>query len=257
MNLTRILTIASNTFWAVLRDRVLYIIGLFALLMLGMVWLLPEIAATTENKMILDFGLAAISLLSLIITIIVSTALIYQEIEKRTIYLLVAKPISSVELILGKYLGLSTVIALLITGMMLIYFGVISWNKIDYFGLSLTISSIFLWLKLSLISATGLLFGVLTNALLATLLTLGVYIMGSLSQDLLSISQLSENLTIERLMTGLYFILPDLARLDLKNDAVYGQLPSILTLFTNFGYGILYISLLLSIAIFIFSRREF
>ncbi len=252
-----ILTITQNTFWQVMRDRVLYVIGFFAILMIIAIRLLPEVAATTENKITLDLGLAVIDFLSLIITIFASTALINQEIEKRTVYLLIAKPISPLELIIGKYLGLSAVLAVLISGMMLIYFIILSWNQIPYPGVSLAISGLFLWLKLSLIVAVGLLFGVLTNSLLATLLTLGVYIMGSLSRDLLNIGQFSENITIERLMTGLYLILPDLARLDLKNDAVYGQFPSIPILLTHILYGVLYTILLLSISIGIFSRREF
>jgi Cu-processing system permease protein len=87
----RLLTIARNAFWQVIRDRILYVIGIFALLMIGAVGLLPEISATTEDKITLDFGIAAIDFLSLIITIFASTSLINQEIEKRTVYLLVAK----------------------------------------------------------------------------------------------------------------------------------------------------------------------
>jgi ABC-type transport system involved in multi-copper enzyme maturation permease subunit len=253
----RTLTIAQNTFWQVMRDRILYVIGIFALLIIAAAQLLPEISATTEDKITLDFGLAVIDFLSLMITIFASTSLINQEIEKRTVYLLVAKPISRLELIVGKYLGLSAVLLVLIAGMMLINFIILSGNQIPYPGVSLSLSGLFLWLKLSLIVAVGLLFGVLTNSLLATLLTLGVYIMGSLSRDLLNIGQFSENLTIERFMTGLYLVLPDLARLDLKNDAVYGQLPSLTMLGTNIAYGFLYTILLLSIAIGIFSRREF
>ena len=257
MNLIRIWTIAQNTFWQVMRDRVLYVIIIFIILMFGAAGLLPEIAATTEDKITLDFGIAMISLLSLIITLFASTALINQEIEKRTVYLLVAKPISRVELILGKHLGLSSILGILIATMMLFYFLVLSWNKIPYPSMSLTLAGVFIWLKLSLMVAVGLLFGVLTNSLLATLLTLGVYVMGSLSRDLLNIGQFSENISIERLMNGLYLILPDLARLDLKNDAVYGQLPTLPILMTNIGYGLLYTILLLSIAISLFSRREF
>ena len=257
MNLIRIWTIAQNTFWQVMRDRVLYVIIIFIILMFGAAGLLPEIAATTEDKITLDFGIAMISLLSLIITLFASTALINQEIEKRTVYLLVAKPISRVELILGKHLGLSSILWILIATMMLFYFLVLSWNKIPYPSMSLTLAGVFIWLKLSLMVAVGLLFGVLTNSLLATLLTLGVYVMGSLSRDLLNIGQFSENISIERLMNGLYLILPDLARLDLKNDAVYGQLPTLPILMTNIGYGLLYTILLLSIAISLFSRREF
>ncbi|MGB3404485.1 MAG: ABC transporter permease [Microcoleaceae cyanobacterium] len=253
----RILTIAQNTFWQVLRDRVLYIIVFFTILMMGAVILIPEVAATAEQKIILDFGIASIDFLSLIITLFASTTLINQEIERRTVYLLIAKPISRFELILSKYLGLSAILAVLIGAMMAIYFIILSLNTIPYPLLSLILSGLFLWLKLSLIVAAGLLFGVLTNSLLATLLTLGVYIMGSLSRDLLNIGQFSENLGIERLMTGLYLILPDLARLDLKNDAVYGQFPDLVTLFTNITYGVVYTILLLSISIGIFSQKEF
>ncbi|MGB3535862.1 MAG: ABC transporter permease [Microcoleaceae cyanobacterium] len=253
----RILTIAQNTFWQVMRDRILYVIGFFAVFMIAIVIILPEIAATTQDKITLDFGLAAIELLSLIIIVFTSTALINREIEKRTVYLIVAKPISRWALIIGKYLGLLAILTVLISAMMLIYFGILTWNQIPYPGISLIISGIYLWFKLSLIIAVGLLFGVLTNSLLAILLTLGVYLMGSLSRDLLNIGQFSENVTIERVMSGLYLILPDLARLDIKNDAVYGQFPSLDILLTNIAYGCLYTILLLSISIGIFSRREF
>ena len=253
----KLFTIAQNTFWQVLRDRILYIIVFFTILMLAAVILIPEIAATTEDKIILDFGIAAIDFLSLVVTLFTSTTLINQEIEKRTVYLLIAKPISRLELIVSKYFGLSAILAVLISAMMLIYFIILSLNQIPYPVISLIFSGIFLWLKLSLVVAVGLLFGVLTNSLLATLLTLGVYIMGSLSRDLLNIGQFSENLAIERFMTGLYLILPDLARLDLKNDAVYGQLPDTGMLLTNLTYGIVYTILLLSISMGIFSQREF
>jgi ABC-type transport system involved in multi-copper enzyme maturation permease subunit len=107
------------------------------------------------------------------------------------------------------------------------------------------------------LTAVGILFGVFTSSLLATLLTFGVYLMGHSTRDLVALGRLTKNPTIEQLMMGLYLVLPDLARLNLRNDAVYGQVPHIITLMTNAGYGLLYIVLLLSIAIAVFSRREF
>jgi ABC-type transport system involved in multi-copper enzyme maturation permease subunit len=101
--------------------------------------------------------------------------------------------------------------------------------------------------------------GVFTSSVLATLLSFGIYLMGNFSQDLVELGRLSRNPGFQRLTQGLYLILPDLSRLDLKNQAVYGSelLPNPLTLIANAGYGLLYTVLLLAIAILIFSRREF
>jgi len=257
MNLKRIVAIASNVFLEVVRDRILYIIGIFALFLMASVRLLPEIAAGLENKIILDFGMAMISFLSLLITVFVSANLVNKEIEKRTVYLLVSKPVSRSELIIGKHFGISAFIAVLVLVMTLLYFGILSFNKISYPFTSLSVAVLFLWLQLSLIAAVGILLGVFTSSLLASLLTFGVYVMGSLSRDLLALGKYSENPTIEQFMRGLYVILPDLARLDLKNEAIYGYLPAPPLLIMNATYAILYIILLLSLSIAVFWRREF
>jgi ABC-type transport system involved in multi-copper enzyme maturation permease subunit len=114
-----------------------------------------------------------------------------------------------------------------------------------------------LFLQLSLITAVAIAFGVFTSSLLATLLTFAVYFMGNFSRDLVTLGTLSKNPAIENMTQSLYLVLPDLARLDLKNQAVYGQLPSLTALLENALYGILYIVALLAIATFVFSRREF
>lgn len=257
MSFRRIWTIIKNVFWEVIRDRILYIILLFFIIMLANLWLTPELAASTEDKIILDVGLAAMNLLSLIITVFISTGLVNKEIEKRTVYLLVAKPISKAELIIGKHLGLSAVLGVLIAAMTVIYLILLSWNQIPYPAGSLVVNSLFLWFQLSLMTAVGIVFGVFTSSLLATLLTFGVYLMGMFSRDLVELGRLTENPGIEQVMTGLYVVLPDLMRLDLKNDAVYGQIPYLPELFTNISYGLIYTILLLSISIGIFSQREF
>ncbi|HLO47469.1 MAG TPA: ABC transporter permease subunit [Kamptonema sp.] len=257
MSLGRIVTIAVNVFWEVIRDRVLYLIVFFAILMGAAVRFIPELAATTENKIILDIGMGAIGVLGLMVTVFVATGLVNKEIEKRTVYVLVAKPISRPELIVGKHIGLSVVLAVLVAAMTLIYVAILSLSRIPYPLGSILIAKFFVWIELSLLTAVGILFGVFTSSLLATLLTFGVYLMGHSTRDLVALGKLTKNPTIEQLMMGLYVVLPDLARLNLRNDAVYGQVPHIAALIANAGYGLLYIVVLLSIAIAIFSRREF
>jgi ABC-type transport system involved in multi-copper enzyme maturation permease subunit len=257
MSFGTIKAIASNGFREVIRDRVLYLIGFFALLLVIALRLLPEIAAGTEDKILIDFGLAAISLLGAIVAVFVGTGLINKEIDKRTVLVLIPKPLNRAELIVGKHLGLCGVLAVLIVALTVIYLIVLSFSQIDYPVGSILVSTLYLFLELSLITAVALVFGVFTSSLLAMLLTFGVYLMGHLSRDVLELGKLSRNSSVEMLTQGLYLVLPDLSRLNLKNEAVYGLLPSPLTLLGNGLYALVYTVLLLAIAILIFSRREF
>ena len=221
--------------------------------------LLPQIAGATEEKMILDFGLAAMSVLGLIVAIFIGTGLVNKEIEKRTVLVLIAKPISRSEIIAGKHLGLSAVLASLITAMTIIYIVLLQLRQISYPLGSILLASLYLFLQLCLVCAIAIALGVFTSSVLATLLSFGVYLMGNLSQDLVSFGRLSKNPGLENLTRNLYLVLPDLSRLDLKNQAVYGSeaLPDSLTLITNASYGLVYTVLVLAIASAIFSQREF
>ncbi|MEX0269428.1 ABC transporter permease [Leptolyngbyaceae cyanobacterium UHCC 1019] len=257
MNIGRVFVIASNVFREVIRDRVLYLIGLFALFLGVCFRLLPEVAATTEDKIILDLGLAAMHLLGLVVAIFVGTGLVNKEIEKRTVLVLMAKPISRTEFIVGKHLGLTAVLAVLVAAMTAIFMALLAFNQVAYPLPSLWVSSLFLWLQLSLITAIAIAFGVFTGSLLATLLTFMVFLMGSFSANLVTLGAQSKDATVTAITRNLYLVLPDLSRLDLKNQAVYGVLPPLNTLLLNTGYGMLYIILLLAIATLLFSRREF
>jgi ABC-type transport system involved in multi-copper enzyme maturation permease subunit len=257
MNPVRVFTIAKNSFQEVIRDRILYFIGFFSLLLILAQRILPEIAAGTHEKILLDFGIGAIAILSVVVAIFVGTAMINKEIEKRTLLMLIPKPISKAELIVGKHLGLWAVLVVTIAIMMTIYLGMLSFSDIEYPTNALLIAAVYLLIELALIVAVALLFGVFTSSILATLLSFGVYLMGHFSQDLVELGKLSENPSIERLTTSLYLVLPDLSRLDLKNDAVYGLLPSSGELLSHGLYGLLYTTLLLVIAITIFAQKEF
>ena len=259
MSLGRIFVMATNVFREVVRDRILYIIGFYALILAAAIRLLPEVAATTEDKIFLDFGLAAMSVLGLIVAVFVGTGLVNKEIEKRTVLVLIAKPISRSEFITGKHLGLSAVLAVLVAAMTAIYLAFLHFGNIPYPLSSILLAALYLFLQLSLITAVAIALGVFTSSVLATLLSFGVYLMGNFSQDLVTLGRLSRNPGLQRLTQGLYLVLPDLSRLDLKNQAVYGSelLPNPLTLIANAGYGLLYTLLVLAIAILIFSRREF
>ncbi|MBN8564307.1 MAG: ABC transporter permease [Leptolyngbya sp. UWPOB_LEPTO1] len=253
----RIGAIASNVFREVMRDRILYLVMFYAGALILANYLLPEIAATTEKKILLDLALATMPVIGLIVAIFIGTGLVNKEIEKRTVFVLIAKPVSRAEFIIGKHLGLSAVLAVLIAAMSLIAVGILLVEKIPFSLPNLLISSGFLLLQLSLISAIAILFGVFTSSLLAMMLSFGIYLMGQLSPDIVKFGKLTKNPVIETVTQGLYLVLPDLTRLDLKNQAVYNLIPAPQILLGNALYAFLYIAFVLTIASLIFSRREF
>ncbi|MGG6292831.1 ABC transporter permease [Leptolyngbya sp. AN02str] len=259
MSLGRVFVIATNVFREVIRDRILYLVGLFAIGLVAIGSFLPQVSAGTEDKILLDLGLAAINLVGLVIAIFLGTGLINKEIERRTVYVLIAKPVSRIEFIVGKHLGLSAVLALLVAAMTLILFLILQFYQVPYPMGSLLITEVFQFLELSLITAVAILFGVFSSSLLATLLTVGVYLMGQLSRDLLKFGEISQSAGLQRVTEFLYLVLPDLARLNLKNQAIYGVslLPEPIQLLTNGIYAVVYIALLLAIATVIFSKRQF
>ena len=255
----RIFVLATNVFTEVVRDRILYIIAFYGIILLALEYLLPELAAATEQKMFPDFGLAAMSILGLIVAVFVGTGLIHKEVEKRTILMLIAKPVSRSEFVIGKYLGLIVVLTTLVIIMTTIFLGFLHYSKIDYSITSILMFVFFLLLQLSLITAVALVLSVFTSQLLATALTFAVYLMGNISQDLLELGRQSRNISIERLTQALYLIVPDLSRLDLKNDVIYGlqALPNTQALIFDAGYSLLYCIMILALTILIFSQREF
>ncbi|AFY38928.1 hypothetical protein Lepto7376_2657 [[Leptolyngbya] sp. PCC 7376] len=257
MNLKRIWAIATNCFREVIRDRILYFLGFYALAFGIAVQILPDISATAGDKIVVDFGLGMIGILSVLVAIFVGTGLVNKEIEKRTILVLIPKPISRAELIIGKHIGLSAVIGVMLAAMVVIYFGFLNWAERPFFTVPILVSICYLFLELMLIVAVAIAFGVFTSSLLATLCSFGIYLMGHFSTDLVKLGELSKNANVQWLTENLYTILPDLSRLNFRNEVVYGVIPEPNILITSAIYGIVYVILLQAIAIFVLSRRQF
>jgi ABC-type transport system involved in multi-copper enzyme maturation permease subunit len=263
MNLFRIWVIAHNVFRETLRDRVPYMVILYGLVMGGASLLLPQIANQAEGKIILDLGLGSLNFLGLIVAIFLSTNLINKEIEKRTVFVLIAKPMSRLEFIIGKHLGLSALLWVL-TVMMTVLFLMAAFlqpsralaaDPIPVNALLVAIG--FIFLEFVLMVAAGLLFGVFTSSILATLFTIALYLLGHFSPSLIRLSTLAEDKVLSTVFEAVYVILPNLERLNLKNEAVYAQLPAFSDLLTRGGYGLTYTLLLLTVTIIVFSRRQF
>lgn len=263
MNPFRIWVIAHNVFRETLRDRVPYMVILYGLLMGGASLLLPQISNQAEDKILLDLGLGSLNFLGLIVAIFLSTNLINKEIEKRTVFVLIAKPMSRLEFIIGKHLGLSAllfVLTLMMTGLFLM--ATILQPSTALVSAPIPVNAVlvaisFIFLELVLMVAAGLLFGVFTSSILATLFTIALYLLGHFSPSLIRLSALAEDKVLSAVFEVVYVILPNLERINLKNEAVYGQLPAVSDLLISGGYGLIYTMLLLTLTIVVFSRRQF
>jgi Cu-processing system permease protein len=257
MNLGRISVIAFNVFRETLREQVLYLTLLFTLILVAAVNLLPQLAASGEKKIIVDVGMAAIEIVGLIVTVFVGTALINKEIDKRTIFVLIAKPMSRAEFILGKHLGITWVLGLLVGLMSAIFIIVVTLAKISIPIPEILVANFFIFWQLMLLGAIAILFGTFTSSLVAALLTFATYLMGNFTKDLLALGEISKSESLQAVTRVIYLILPDLSRANLKNEAVYGILPALGDLFTNGVYILSYALLVLAIAIMIFAKRQF
>jgi ABC-type transport system involved in multi-copper enzyme maturation permease subunit len=257
MNPYRIFSIAQNVFRETVREQVLYLLLLFGFLMIAAGGLVPMFTYDSANKLIADAGMAAIEVVGLIVTLFVGTNLIAKEIDKRTIFVLVAKPISRSEFVLGKHLGISGILALLVAVMSGLFLAYMSVRGYAMPVVAILTASFFMFWKLMLMSAIAIFFSTFTSSLLATLLTFVTYLFGNFTEDLKALGALAKDENVQRITDTLYLLLPNLARADLKNEAVYGVLPSSIDLFNNGVYVLAYALLVLAIAILIFGKREF
>jgi ABC-type transport system involved in multi-copper enzyme maturation permease subunit len=259
INVIRTWAIASNGFREIIRERILYVVGLFALVMIAAWRILPEIAVSAQGKILLDFGPGAMTILGVVIAIFVGTNLINREIDRRTILALIPKPMSRAEFIIGKHLGLVAVLAVLLAIMMVIYLGILSLAKVSFPFIPLLTNALFLLLELMVVVAAALMFGSMTSSLLATLLTVLTYMAGHATQEMVKLtsSGVANSSSLQSISNVLFVILPDLSKLDLKNGAVYGVLPPSGTLWTSAAYALAYTSIFIGITIAIFSRRQF
>jgi len=254
-----VLAIASNTFREAIRNRVLYAVGIHALVLLAAVLMLPKLAGGAQSKILPDVGLASMEAIAVVIAIVTASSAIDREIDKRTIAIVISKPIARADFILGKFCGLGAVLAVTVA-VMLGLFLLALWSQQNDFGVALaTLSAGFLWLRLLLVLAIAIAFGTFSSSLLAMLMSLTLYLVGNLSQDLIRIGKATDNADLEQLTRGLYLVLPDFSRLDIKNDVIYGfaGLSGVPELAANVLYGIVYTIFVLAVATGIFSRRQF
>jgi ABC-type transport system involved in multi-copper enzyme maturation permease subunit len=253
--MNRITVIALNTFRETLRDKILYNLVFFGLLLIGSSILLSTLTMGEQAKIIQDLGLASIDLFGAFIAIFVGIGLVSKEIEKRTIYSIIAKPIPRYLFLLGKYSGLALTllvnIAIMATGFFLTL--VVSGVGLDP-ALLKAISLIFMKL---LVITVAIMFSTFTTPTLSATFTLAIYVIGHLTDDLRVLGGKLQNDLTKSILEGLYYALPNLDYFNVKGQAVHGIPIEPSYLVSAVAYGVVYSAMILVLACLIFQRRDF
>lgn len=254
--MNRIRVIAWNTFRETVRDKILYNLVFFALLMIGSAVLLRNLSMGEQGKIIKDIGLAGINLFGVLIAIFVGISLVSKEIETRTIYSVIAKPIHRYEFILGRYSGLVLTLfmntAIMASGFFLTLFfcGVeIDPALLEAVGLIVV--------ELLVITSAAVMFSTFTTPILSATFSVALYVIGHLTDDLRVLGGKLQNGLTKEILDGLYYALPNLEYFNVKGQAVYGSAIEPFYLVSAVAYGVTYCAVVLILACVIFQRREF
>ena len=251
-----IIVIALNTFRENLRDKILYSLLIFAALLMGASILLGALTIAEQEKIIADMGLASINVIGVIIAIFVGIGLVSKEIERRTIYTILAKPISRSQFILGKYLGLVITLGVNLVIMFDVFVFTLWMTQVPI-TMVLVQAVALMMVEFLVVTATALFFSTFSTPTLSSALTLGLYFIGHLTSDLKSLAEKSSSEVTKAVMTALYYLCPNLEVLNIKGQAVSGVSLAWSYQLSATLYGLLYASLLLAGAAAIFQKRDF
>ncbi|MBI3805005.1 MAG: ABC transporter permease [Nitrospirae bacterium] len=252
--------IARNTFKEAVRNKILYSLIFFALVMMGLSLVLDQVTIGQRSKIIKDFGLASINIFGVLIAIVVGISLVYKEIDKRTIYPILAKPVRRSQFLIGKYFGIVLTLAVEVMVMSFFLFfllGIYAAGSGPVFDVGLFEAIAFIFMELAVVAAAAILFSSFSTPFLSGMFTLAIYIIGHLTADLKRLGALSGNLLLERLTALMYYLLPDLENFNIKGEVVYGLPLESGKIFLGSLYALVYISLLLFLSSVIFQTRDF
>jgi ABC-type transport system involved in multi-copper enzyme maturation permease subunit len=251
----KVLSIALNTFRENLRDKLLYNLLIFALLMIGSSLLLMRLTLGEFHRLLLDIGLGSVNIFSVLIAIFVGIGLVSKEIDKKTIYTIVSKPVARFEFLLGKFFGLTIT---LLVNMLIMTAGLLA----VLIAQSVPIEAVLfkaiglILLECMVVTAVALLCSTFTSATLSAIFTLAIYVIGHLTADLKTFGQKMDGLG-RSVLEGMYYLLPNLERFNLKGNVTHHIDVPLNELVLIVAYGMAYAAFLLLLASVIFQRRDF
>jgi ABC-type transport system involved in multi-copper enzyme maturation permease subunit len=254
---SRIRHIAANTFREAVRDRVLYNLIAFAVLMCGASILVGQISIGIERLVVINLGLTAISLFGVVIAIFIGIGLVSKEIEKRTLYTVLSRPVQRWEFIIGKFFGLAGTLVvntfLMAIGVFLALFYVL--QRFQAGDGWVLVALYFIVLQFLIITALALLFSSFSSPLLSAVFAFSLFVIGSFAEDLRGFAAMAQGAT-RWLATGAAYLVPNFSSLNIISSVAHGQGVARTLILSETAYAMVYASMALCGAVLIFERRN-
>ena len=257
--MSRVASIALHTFKESVRERVLYNLIAFALLLIGAAVLFGSISVGVEKIILVNLGLSSISVFGLLMAIFIGIGLVSKEIERRTIYSILSKPVHRAEFIIGKYLGLLLTLVINTAIMTAGFYAALLYQNrtLRLTDLVVLEAVYFILLQFALVVGLALLFSCISTPVLSAVFTLCLYIIGNLLSDIRWFGQETGSALVEKVTAVLYYLLPNFGNFNAITQVSHGEgIPGYLLL-SNSLYALLYVSIILSASILIFEEKEF
>jgi ABC-type transport system involved in multi-copper enzyme maturation permease subunit len=258
----RVLAVAANTFRETVRERVLYNLLVFAGLMTVSGLVLGELSIRQDTKIVKDLGLATMELFGTAIALFIGVGLVSKEIERRSLYPLLAKPLGRIEFLIGKFFGLSFTLLVNVCVMTAVLYLTLFMTAFQDVKRSLVpdpllLQAIFaIYLGLLLVVATALLFSTITSSsALAAVCAFAVVVIGRLADVIHHMQEVVPGAPVWLTQT-LYYALPNFANFDLKARIVHGDAVGAGSLALLAAYACAYCGLLLGLAAISFRRKD-
>jgi len=250
--------VAVNTFREAVRDRVLYNLVFFALLLMGAAILVGQISIGIERLVIINLGLSAISIFGVVMAVFIGVGLVSKEIERRTLYTLLAKPVGRSQFLAGKFGGLLLTLAVNTAFMTLglaaaLYYVGHPYVRTD---LDVLVAVYFILLELALVTALALFFSCFSSPLLSTLFTLGIFVTGIFAGDIREFGALTHNPALQAVTQAIYYVVPNFHNFNVIAAVAHGEPVPFSLVWQNSLYAALYVAIVLLGASAIFSRRN-
>ncbi len=252
----QILTIAQNTFREAVRDRVLYNLVVFMLLLTACAVLLGDLTAGQEARTIVNIGLTAMLIFGVFIAIFVGVSLVSKEIEKKTLYAVFSKPVGRGTFIFGKFAGLCLT---LLVNVAVMGFGVsLALIYVGGGGMAASIwgAIVLIFLELMIITSVAVLFSSFSSPALSSLLTFLVFVIGHFSASLKVFAEGLGSSGAKMLFSVIYYVLPNFSNFSFVTAASHGRTPGLTAVLLSMLYAAVYSLVLLFASILIFRRRN-
>lgn len=255
--LSHIFTIAKNTFRETMRDRIVLAACALVFLMIGFSLFIGTISIDQDVRMIIDFSLTAIYILQIFVAIFIGSMLIYKEIERKTFFLILPKPIKIEAIIIGKCLGLTATTAVVTAVSTIALYIILFFKGGNIHFLPILVSVLLSLIESSLIILLSILFSGITSPILSAVYTIGFFLIGHSAEIYRSF--MFEMLPSFRLyvLQAAYYLLPNLEKFNTRNDVVYDKIPSPVTLLLTVLYALCFAVVIFLITKISFKKKEF